>query len=38
MLICQHTLDWLEQDRVTAATVDQAVKDARRHPSWDVPA
>lgn len=38
MLICQHTLDWLENDRVTAATVDQAVNDARRHPSWDLPA
>jgi hypothetical protein len=38
MLICQHTLDWLEQDRVTVATVDQAVNDARRHPSWDLPA
>lgn len=36
MLICQHTLDWLEQDQVTAATVDQAVRDARRHPSWDL--
>jgi hypothetical protein len=38
MLICQHTLDWLEQDQVTLATVDQAVLDARRHPSWDLPA
>jgi hypothetical protein len=37
MLICQHTLDWLEQDQVTLATVDQAVLDARRHPSWDLP-
>ena len=38
MLICQHTLDWLEQDQVTMATVEQAVNDARRHPSWDLPA
>jgi hypothetical protein len=37
-VICQHTLDWLEQDQVTLATVDQAVLDARRHPSWDLPA
>ena len=38
MLICQHTLDWLEEDQVTMATVDQAVLDACRHPSWDLPA
>ncbi len=36
MLICQHTLDWLENDTVTPATVDQAIADARRHPSWEL--
>jgi hypothetical protein len=36
MLICQHTLDWLENDVVTAATVTQAIADARRHPSWEL--
>ena len=36
MLICQHTLDWLENDAVTSATVRQAITDARRHPSWEL--
>jgi hypothetical protein len=36
MLICQHTLDWLENDSVTSATVKQAITDARRHPSWEL--
>lgn len=37
MLICQHTLDRLDNDVVKPATVEQAITDARRHPSWELP-
>lgn len=38
MLVCFHTLDWLDDDQVTMQTVEQAVRDARRQPSWELPA
>lgn len=34
MLICGHTLDWLEGDQASHMTVNRAVADAERHPSW----
>ena len=34
MLICVHVLDWLEDDRASQVTVERAVADAQRHPSW----
>lgn len=37
MLICAHTLDWLVQDTVTVDTVERAINDAERHPSWSLP-
>ncbi|HTA13188.1 MAG TPA: hypothetical protein VK765_07175 [Solirubrobacteraceae bacterium] len=37
MLICAHTLDWLFDDTVSADTVERALKDAERHPSWSLP-
>jgi hypothetical protein len=37
MLICAHTLDWLFEDTVTVDTVERAIKDAERHPSWSLP-
>ena len=37
MLICSHALDWLFEDAVTFDTVERAIKDAERHPSWSLP-
>lgn len=37
MLICAHALDWLIEDTVTVDTVERAIKDAERHPSWSLP-
>lgn len=34
MLICAHALDWLEEDTVTASSVERGIADALRHPSW----
>lgn len=34
MLICVHVLDWLEDDWASQVTVERAVADAQRHPSW----
>lgn len=36
MLICSHALDWLFEDAVTFDTVERAIKDAERHPSWSL--
>jgi hypothetical protein len=37
MLICSHALDWLFDDAVTLDTVERAINDAERHPSWSQP-